>query len=51
MSNAVIAVEKTEEVKKGIDSVSVMDVAISRDNRFVSAYPETGTEVLGGRDI
>ena len=39
ISNAVIAGEKTEEVKSKNDPVRVMDVAINRSERFVSAHP------------
>jgi hypothetical protein len=41
MGNAVIPGEKTEEVKSKPDPVPVMDVAINRDEKFVSAYPFT----------
>jgi hypothetical protein len=41
MGNAAIAGEKTEEVKSKTDPVRVMDVAINRGERFVSAYPFT----------
>lgn len=47
MGNAVIAGEKTQEVKGKTDPVHVRDVGINRDERFVSAYPEIGgTAVL-----
>jgi hypothetical protein len=36
---AVIAGEKTEEVKSKIDPVCVMDVAINRGERLMSVYP------------
>ena len=39
MGNAVIARDKTEEVKSKTDPVRVMDMAINRGERFVSAYP------------
>jgi hypothetical protein len=39
MGNAVIAGEKKEEVKNKTDPVRVMNVAINRGERFVSAYP------------
>jgi hypothetical protein len=39
MGNEVIAGEKTEDVKSKTDPVRVMDVAINRSERFVSAYP------------
>lgn len=41
MGNAVIAGEKTEEVKSKTDPVRVMAAAINRGERFVSAYPFT----------
>jgi hypothetical protein len=41
MDNAVIAGEKTEEAKSKTDPVRVMDVAINRSARFVSACPFT----------
>jgi hypothetical protein len=39
MGNAVIAGEKTEEVKSKTAPVRVMGMAINRGERFVSAYP------------
>jgi hypothetical protein len=41
MGNAVIAGKKTEEVKSKTDPIRVMNVAINRGERFVSAYPFT----------
>jgi len=39
MGNAVIAGEKTEEVKSKTGPGRVMDGAINRGERFVSPYP------------
>jgi hypothetical protein len=39
MGIAVIVGEKKEEVKSKTDPVRVMDVAINRGERFVSAHP------------
>ena len=39
MGNAVIAGEKTEEVQSKTDPVGVMDVAKTRGERIMSAYP------------
>ncbi|MGD0627386.1 MAG: hypothetical protein ABSB32_22130 [Thermodesulfobacteriota bacterium] len=39
MGGAVIAGEKTEEVKSKIDPVCVTDVAIDQGERLMSVYP------------
>jgi len=51
MGNAATAGEKMEEVKKKTDPVRVLDVAISRGERFVNAAPFTSCDLYKGPKI